>query len=105
MTLPTQFVLRALLENPTREMYGLEVCQAAGLRSGTIHPILARLERAGWLLSRWEDVDPSEQGRPRRRYYRLSPHGIESARISLAQVRPATARPGVWHVHPSSPGV
>jgi PadR family transcriptional regulator PadR len=34
-----------MLEDPTQEMYGLQICQAAGLPSGTIHPILARLER------------------------------------------------------------
>ncbi len=87
MTLPTQFVLRALLEFPTRERYGLELGQAAGLPSGTIHPILARLEGAGWLVSRWEEVDPKEQGRPRRRYYRLAPDGAERARDALARVR------------------
>lgn len=48
MTLPTQLVLRAMLAEPTREMYGLEICAAAGLPSGTIRPILARLERFGW---------------------------------------------------------
>ena len=35
MTLPTQLVLRALLAEPTQEMYGLQICQAAGLPSGT----------------------------------------------------------------------
>ena len=49
MTLPTQLVLRVMLDEPTREMYGLQICEAAGLPSGTIHPILARLERLGWL--------------------------------------------------------
>jgi PadR family transcriptional regulator len=34
-----------------------------------VHPILARLERAGWLSSRWEAVNPHREGRPRRRYY------------------------------------
>ncbi|MFI6886776.1 PadR family transcriptional regulator [Streptosporangium canum] len=85
MTLPTQLVLRAILEDPTREMYGLEICQAAGLASGTIHPILARLEGIGWLESRWEESDPHEQGRPRRRYYRFTPDGAEHARCALAQ--------------------
>ena len=33
MTLPTQLVLRALLAEPTREMYGLQICEAAGLPS------------------------------------------------------------------------
>ena len=44
MTLPTQLVLRTMLAEPTREMYGLEICEAAGLPSGTIHPILGRFE-------------------------------------------------------------
>jgi len=63
MTLPTLLVLRALREPPEQEMHGLELCHAAGLASGTIHPILARLERLGWLGSRWEDIDlPSRAG-------------------------------------------
>ena len=85
MTIPTQLVLRALLAEPTQEMYGLQICADAGLPSGTIHPILARLERLGWLQSRWEDASPREKGRPRRRYYRLTEDGAERARISLAQ--------------------
>jgi hypothetical protein len=36
MTLPTQLVLRALLAEPTQEMYGLQICEQAGLPSGTI---------------------------------------------------------------------
>jgi PadR family transcriptional regulator, regulatory protein PadR len=84
MTLTTQLVLRALLEEPSREKYGLQICEAAGLPSGTIHPILARLEKLGWAESRWEDSDPREEGRPRRRYYRLTRDGAESARIALA---------------------
>lgn len=85
MTLSTQLVLRALLESPTLEMYGLEICDAAGLPSGTIHPILARFEGIGWLQSRFEDIDPSEEGRPRRRYYRLTADGAEQARQALAK--------------------
>ena len=85
MTLPTQLVLRTLLTEPTQEMYGLQICTEAGLASGTIHPILARLERVGWLESRWEDISPREQGRPRRRYYRLTKDGAERARIAMAQ--------------------
>jgi PadR family transcriptional regulator len=87
MTLHTQLVLRALLEEPTKETYGLQICAAAGLPSGTVHPILARLEGLGWLESRWEDTDPHQQGRPRRRYYRLTRDGAEHARIALANAR------------------
>src|SRR5436305_4318798 len=86
MTLPTQLVLRAMLAEPTREMYGLQICAAAELPSGTIHPILARLEGVGWLESRWEDIDPIKEGRPRRRYYRLTDQGAERARTALSRV-------------------
>jgi DNA-binding PadR family transcriptional regulator len=100
MTLTTQLVLRALLEEPAREMYGLEICARAELPSGTIHPILARLEKAEWLESRWEDADPREEGRPRRRYYRLSPDGAVRAHAALAQATHSAAalrrlRPGM----------
>jgi PadR family transcriptional regulator PadR len=100
MTQTTQAVLRALLEQPSREMYGLEICARAELPSGTIHPILARLEKAGWLESSWEEIDPREQGRPRRRYYKLSPDGAERARTALARATESRAtlrrlRPGI----------
>jgi DNA-binding PadR family transcriptional regulator len=90
MTIPTQLVLQLLLAAPERGLYGLEIGQEAGLPSGTIHPILARLEALGWVSSRWEDVDPTEVGRPARRYYRLSAEGEPAARAALARAhRPA----------------
>jgi PadR family transcriptional regulator, regulatory protein PadR len=85
MTIPTQLVLRALLAEPTRERYGLDIGDEAGLPSGTIHPILARLEGVRWVESRWEDVDPRAEGRPARRYYRLTSAGVEYARSALAR--------------------
>ena len=92
MTIPTQLVLRALLAEPTREMYGLQICAAAGLPSGTIHPILARLEHEhGWLTSQWEDIAPAAEGRPRRRYYQLTQDGAEQGRLALAQATTSTA--------------
>jgi DNA-binding PadR family transcriptional regulator len=95
MTLATQLVLRALLAEPAQEMYGLQIGQDAGLPSGTIHPILARLERQGWLESHWEDALPQEEGRPRRRYYKLTEDGAERARIALAQATTSSAALGL----------
>src|SRR5215213_1637146 len=93
MTIPTQLVLRALLADPTKERYGVEIGAAAGLPSGTVHPILARLEGVGWLESRWEEIDPRAAGRPARRYYQLTPDGVELARAAMARAYSATARP------------
>ena len=93
MTIPTQLVLEALLAAQGRERYGLEIGDAAGLRSGTVHPILARLEGYGWLSSRWEDIDASAEGRPARRYYLLTADGVQAARAALARAhRPSTVR-------------
>lgn len=98
MTLATQMVLEFLLTDPTTERYGLDIGFATGLPSGTVHPILARLEGLGWVQSRWEDIDPREQGRPQRRYYLLSATGAESARMAVARagrsVRRTRLRPG-----------
>jgi PadR family transcriptional regulator, regulatory protein PadR len=96
MTLPTQLVLRALLAEPAQEMYGLQICAEAGLASGTIHPILARLEGLGWLESRWEDTDPRQEGRPRRRYYKLTGTGALRAGHALEHARsPLSGIPGI----------
>ncbi len=92
MTLSTQAVLRALTTEPARDRYGLELSAATGLPSGTLHPILARLEGLGWVDSFWENIDVRKEGRPRRRYYRLSPEGLARARTALAQAHADRSR-------------
>ncbi len=91
MTIPTQLVLGVLLDDPDSDRYGAEIGSLAGLPSGTVHPILARLEGLGWLTSEWENVDPVEVGRPARRYYRLTGLGSASARSALANAYSARA--------------
>jgi PadR family transcriptional regulator PadR len=87
MTLQTLAVLHVLLRQPAVEHYGLEIANEAALPTGSIYPILARLEHAGWLTSAWEEIDPVAQGRPPRRYYRLSSAGAERARKELARAQ------------------
>jgi len=85
MTLQAKMVLQLALQDPGREWYGLQMIEATGLPAGTIYPIIARLERYGWLESRWEDPAEHEAaGRPRRRYYRFTADGAERARLALA---------------------
>jgi PadR family transcriptional regulator PadR len=79
MSLQTLKVLEAFLDNPTDELAGADVLQRSRLASGTLYPILLRLESAGWFVSRWESIDPSSAGRPRRRFYRLTPTGLRRA--------------------------
>jgi PadR family transcriptional regulator PadR len=85
MTMATQRVLHAMLESAPRERYGLELMRATGLKSGTLYPILGRLEENGLAESRWEEVDSSAEGRPRRRLYRLTPNGVASASDTIAE--------------------
>ncbi|GAA3134839.1 PadR family transcriptional regulator [Streptomyces echinatus] len=106
MTLQTQLVLRALLEDPAKQRYGLELCELAGLPSGTIYPILARLEQVGWVDSTWEDpAVHKEAGRPRRRFYQITKDGAEGARDALARVYRARKQPlPGWVARPVSDG-
>ena len=57
-------MLAAFIADPAEPRFGLELIRATGRASGTLYPILARLEDAGWVESEWERVDPSEAGRP-----------------------------------------
>lgn len=68
-------ILEMLLEDPTRPAYGFELMTQVGVKSGTLYPILARLEREGLLRSEWEEGEPEALGRPRRRYYILTAAG------------------------------
>jgi len=79
-------VLEVFLQDPQMVRYGLELGAATGLASGTIPPVLARLEGVAWLESRWEDVEPSSVGRPRRRFCRLTAVGVGQARAALGVV-------------------
>ena len=62
-----------------RWIAGADVQKRCAISSGTLYPILLRLESAGWFVSRWESIDPSSAGRPRRRLYRLTPNGLTRA--------------------------
>lgn len=68
------------------EISGAEVGRATDLASGTLYPILMRLEEAGWVESRWEAGDPHELGRPRRRLYQITGVGIRKARVAFREV-------------------
>jgi DNA-binding PadR family transcriptional regulator len=102
MTAATLDVLEVLL-GPDDELYGLKIAKATGRPTGSIYPILARLEQRGWVESEWEPGDPESRG-PRRRFYRLSPEGLAGARAAL-QGRPrrsaSAARRGVRRPGPA----
>ncbi|GIF04035.1 PadR family transcriptional regulator [Actinoplanes siamensis] len=79
-------VLAAFLEDPAAERYGLDLMRDSGYPSGTLYPILTRLEKARWIEAQWEDLDPAVAGRPPRKYYRLTADGATAARAELAEL-------------------
>jgi DNA-binding PadR family transcriptional regulator len=77
-------LMRQFCDEPRRRWSGTELSKATGLGSGTLYPLLAKLEKAGWLSPEWEVLDPREAGRPRRRYYTLTALGARGGRSALA---------------------
>jgi len=100
-------VLSAMLDRPRKPFYGLELAKHADIGSATIYAAMTRLERAGLVQSRWEEVDPAAAGRPRRRLYRLTGEGAEVGRKMLAEHKPRlrhlTEQAGWWPTPEAEP--
>ena len=77
MTHPTALILSALDRG---YRYGFDIMDATGLPSGTVYPVLRRLEDARLVRSVWEaQREAHEDGRPRRRLYELTKAGRDAA--------------------------
>lgn len=71
-------MLAELAADPTADRYGYELAKATELASGTLYPILMRLEERGLLEARWELA-----ARPRH-VYRLTRDGVAAAKAAHA---------------------
>jgi PadR family transcriptional regulator PadR len=95
-------VLAVLVRSP-EDLHGFALAKFAGRPTGSVYVILNRLEEAGMVASYWEPVNAQNEGRPRRRFYRLNPDGLGAAREILAernyQVQP---EPGIHGRAPRS---
>src|ERR1700722_11222257 len=80
----TRLLLTTMLEQPRGWHYGYELSKATGLTSGTLYPLLMRLNDRGLLDSRWQE--PERTGRPPRHAYRLNSRGLELARQAANNV-------------------
>lgn len=81
----TLLVLERFVAQPRGWRYGYELSRETGLKSGTLYPILMRLKNHSLLEARWVTT---EGGVPPRHTYRLTPSGLEFARVKLAEARP-----------------
>lgn len=93
VTVPTLKVLGTLLAEPTRDdWFSLAVSRQTGLGYAAVLQIFYRLESWGWVESRWEDDGHARRnGRPRRRFYRLTPTGAQRAEELLRKTLPGFA--------------
>jgi DNA-binding PadR family transcriptional regulator len=71
-------LLASLLEARGRWSYGYELATQTGIKSGTLYPLLIRLEASGHLEAEWQQ--PAASGRPPRHAYRLTAAGQQLAR-------------------------
>jgi PadR family transcriptional regulator, regulatory protein PadR len=102
LTGPLERVLRVMIADPSAPHYGYDLMKAAKLPSGTLYPMLARLQQDGLVNAEWEAPRPDAAGRPPRKYYQLTAEGLRVARLELAQAASSAPvrRPGR---HPARP--
>ncbi|MBK4729825.1 helix-turn-helix transcriptional regulator [Oxynema sp. CENA135] len=83
LTLTEEAILNALM---FRERYGLEIMNAIAQAShgdrtigfSSLYPTLRKLEKRGFVTSRWGDERPDETTGARRRYYKITGSGIRA---------------------------
>ncbi len=76
-------ILTCLVGAGERWSYGYELCRNADVKSGTLYPLLIRLESQGYLEAQW--LPPAEPGRPPRHAYRLTATGRQLAQDQQVQ--------------------
>ena len=85
MTFATLSVLQAIARG---YRYGFDIMDATDLPSGTVYPILGRLDEGGLVRSRWEDQQIAHgEKRPPRRYYEVTVRGKERLEGELQRMR------------------
>ncbi len=92
-------VLDVFLDDPTGNHYGFRIAKDAAIQTGTLYPIMARLEDAGWLTGRWQDEDNTRG--PRKRLYTLTPEGLNRAPAVVASRAKIPQRRTRGHLRPA----
>ena len=83
--------------------HGFDIMDATGLPSGTVYPILGRLERDGYVRSKWESQTIAQrEKRPPRRYYEITAAGSRALAASLEHYRTLGDRIGVASRKPAA---
>ena len=91
----TLALLEALLQKPASWHHGYALSQQTNLASGTLYPILMRLEKLRWLETSWEQPGTAA-GRPPRHLYRLTSEARAWAREELADAQKRNSGSQLW---------
>jgi len=84
-------ILKAVAEGAR---YGLDVMTRTDLPSGTVYPTLRRMEKRSYVKGVWEARAAADrEGRPRRRYYELTPAGVAALSVALRELKALSERP------------
>jgi len=76
--------------------HGFDIMDATELPSGTVYPVLGRLERDGYVRSKWESPAVAQrEKRPPRRYYEITASGSRALTESLEHYRLLPERLGL----------
>ena len=105
VTNPLLDVLEILLQafDSHDDLHGWAIMKATKLSGPTVYGVLDRLEDANWISGQWEEENP-EPGKPRRRFYSITPTGLIGAREILRERRPQVLRRRQPGLGPALPG-
>jgi DNA-binding MarR family transcriptional regulator len=96
VTTTTIEVLQCIYSFSGEGVWGLEIAKLTGLKTGTVYPILERLESLGWLNSEWEITQ--DRNGPRRRTYRLTVDASREMRELTRKLPPVHEDAKSWNL-------
>ena len=96
ITYPTTLVLHAIADGAR---YGFEIADRTGLQTGTVYPVLRRLDTLGFVRSTWENEKTARrEQRPARRYYEITRAGNDALDVAKKRLENlARLTPGPRH--------
>ena len=85
LTYPTAMVLQSLASG---YHHGFDIMDVTDLPSGTVYPILRRLDQEGLVKSKWEKAAVAQkENRPPRRYYEITGLGQKTLGEALERYK------------------
>lgn len=107
ITITMLAVLKVLMRDDDPHRHGYAIAREIKKSTATVYPILARLERAGWVTSAWESredpAEPKDTGAARK-YYRLTDLGRSRAEAAIRERQEKMAKLVEWARQVDAPG-